>query len=182
MPLSVNKSLMNTNMNNDNIQLSLNSLNCIEDFIKKKQYIGNADYYNIDKIRTRFIDILKGSTGNWSREAPIGIAELGFIVVVKEDILKNINCWNRTSPSNKTGLLIYKHLYPSVYLSDRYNSIFIEFVESSYEHLNEHVFRNCNKFITKQPDNLIKIRLNDSSIDSICLIKNEQMLQPEPEL
>ena len=159
-------------MPEDNKAYSLNIFNDIEDYIYNKKYIGCVNEYDIDEIKGEFIRILKGHSGGWTREANISCYELGYMFVRNIPLLKNIECWIKTSPRHEEAKLIKRDLYPSLFIAnegEKPKSMFIDMIMCNCDYLKYVYFKDEKIKISQQPDNVIKVNLLDKSITNIII-------------
>ena len=165
----ISREILKTPMNTDGIQTSLEIWEYIEKKIKEGKVFGNKDLYDLNQLKLRYIEILKGSNGNFSREAPISPIDLGIIFFKQVNCLKNLDCYTQCIYTDNKSLLCINNYLPSLWVTDNHKSVHIYRIDTDYKFLVNIYFGEYKKRFTKQPDNLIKITLEDNILDNFLI-------------
>ena len=102
---------------------------------------NNSDQYDWNTIKNRIITILKGHSGNWSRQTYINYKSLGFIYVNDKDSeqIFGLKTWCKTNPSNSSKcLLVSNNLYPGLFTWNYQRSKFYDLIQIPYNKIYDH--------------------------------------------
>ena len=177
----INKTRMNENSKKKTIAL----LSLLEYKIYNGMVLGDKNLYNIINFKKKVLELLKGSNGNWVREAPISYTDLDLIFVKKFKHVFGLESYVRTTESRDCRcILSTTNQYPAIFTWNGDTSQYFEVVEIGLEKLTGEldVLKDTLdiQYTIQESGKLVKINMMNNALDKLRF-SNQQPLEPEPD-
>ena len=173
---SINMTMMNENSKKKTIKL----ISLLEYKINGGMVLGDKNLYSIINLKKKILELLKGSSGNWVREAPILYTDLDLIYVKKfKRVLGGVESYVRTTESMDCEcILSTTNQYPALFTWNGNTSQYFEVVEISLEELTGELDTLMEtldiQYTIQENGTLVKINMMSNTIDKFRIKGTDQ--------